>query len=556
MSRDKTAPKPRVLRKLGNLEKYQIGMHHCRYYTGTSVLCRYVIPRSVLETAAPGAACENLGAAAVARVLELAVASVVLEHPLLRVGLIGEATGDPSWVELDKINLADHIEWRFPETAADDAEAGRQRHKLVQEQLDTEFTDFEARPGWRVIASWLGRQRVDVLFVWNHAHLDGMSGRMFHGSLLRHLNSSGGSSSAAAPALQDGAHVLPVSTPKDRFPPAQDDVVVFPISAVFAAKEGWKEYRPASLTPRDERATLAHWVPRVQQQHGGGRPESRLRIIETSAADLGPLLRRCRDRGTTLTGLLHALALASLSLQLADGGGGGDREGLARGFAAVTAMNTRRFADEKVEQADGGAGNRRWRKKYPWFEPTGAMGNYVSSLTHKFFPPTVAEMRRAWAAAGGAPKGTLPGPLRELVWTAAVMARSDIDRRIEAGPKDDVMGVMRAVGNWNDFLKAKFKRARDASWLVTNIGVIDGGGAAEGEERWTVDDAEFHCGANIVGAALEISTVSVKGKGLKASICWQEGAIEEAIGEGFAANLEAWLRELAGDGNPTIPNGH
>ncbi|KAL8372280.1 hypothetical protein RB595_001865 [Gaeumannomyces hyphopodioides] len=548
MSRDKTTPKPRVLRKLGNLEKYQVGMHHGRYYTGTSVLCRYVIPRSVLETAAPEAGYENPEAAAVARVLELAVASVVLEQPLLRVGLLGEAASDPSWVELDSINLADHIEWRFPDTTADKAETGRQRHKLAREQLDTEFTDFETRPGWKVIASWLGRQRIDVLFVWNHAHMDGMSGKMFHGSLLRHLNS--GPAAGAAPALK-GGHVLAVSTPKDRFPPAQDDVVVFPVSAVFAAKEGWKEYRPVSLTPRDERATLAFWVPHVQE--GGGRPESRLRVIETPAAELGPLLRRCRDRGTTLTGLLHALALASLSLQLA----GGDKEELSRAFTAATAMNTRRFADDKVEQADGGAGNRKWRKKYPWFEPTGAMGNYVSCLSHKFFPQTVADMRREWAAvaAADAPLGTLPGPLRELVWTAAVMARGDIDRRIEAGPKDDLMGVMRVVGNWNDFLKAKYKRAREASWLVTNIGVIDGGEAAAEGERWTVDDAEFHLGADVLSAALEISAVSVKGKGLKTTICWQDGATEQAIGEGFAANLEAWLRELAGDGNPTIPNG-
>lgn len=522
------------------------------------MLCRYVIPRSVLETAAAEAGSANPEAAAVARVLELAVARVVLEHPLLRVGHVGEAASDPTWVELDSINLAEHIEWRFPNIggAADEAEEARQRHELVREQLDTEFTDFETRPGWRVVASWLGRQRVDVLFVWNHAHLDGMSGKMFHETLLRHLNSS---PDGAAPTLKDGGHVLAVSTPKDRFPPAQDDVVVFPVSAAFAAKEGWKEYRPGALTPRGERATLAFWAPHVQD--GGRRPLSQMRVVETPAAQLKLLLKRCRERGTTLTGLMHALALASLSLQLAGGG----KEELSRGFTASTAINSRRFADERLEQADGGAGNRKWRKKYPWFEPTSAMGNYVTSLTHKFLPQAVTDMRREWAAAGAAAAaaaghvapGTLPLPLRELVWTAAVMARSDIDRRIGAGPKDDIMGMMRVVGNWNDFLRAKFKKVRDASWIVTNIGVFDGGEAeaeAETEEvggRWTVDDAEFHLGADVVTAALEISAISVKGKGLKTTICWQDDAIDKAIGEGFAANLDAWLRELAGDGNPS-----
>ncbi|KLU92760.1 hypothetical protein MAPG_11662 [Magnaporthiopsis poae ATCC 64411] len=384
MSRGKAISKPRVLRKLGHLESYEVAMHHGRFYTGTAVLCRYVIPRSVLETAAAEAGSANPEAAAVGRVLELAVARVVLEHPLLRVGHVGEATNNPAWVELDSVNLAEHIEWRFPDigaTAADEAEEGRQRRELVEEQLDIEFTEFETRPGWRVVASWLGRQRVDVLF---------------------------------------------------------------------------------------------------------------------------------------------------------------------------------------LEHADGGAGNRKWRKKYPWFEPTSAMGNYVAVLTHRFFPETVTDMRREWAAAAAAAAapGTLPLALRELVWTAAVMARSDINRRLEAGPKDNIMGAMRVIGNWSDFLRAKFKRVRETAWVVTNIGVIDGGEAettADMEEdvggRWTVDDAEFHCSADVLTAVFEISVVSVKGKGLKTAICWPEGALDKAIGEGLADNIDAWLRELAEDGNPSMANG-
>ena len=56
----------------------------------------------------------------------------------------------------------------------------------VRLELDTNFADLGARPGWRIVVlQHAGNGVLDIVFTWNHAHTDGMGGKVFHDMLLK-----------------------------------------------------------------------------------------------------------------------------------------------------------------------------------------------------------------------------------------------------------------------------------------------------------------------------------------------------------------------------------
>ncbi|ELQ44323.1 hypothetical protein OOU_Y34scaffold00092g16, partial [Pyricularia oryzae Y34] len=133
-----------VIRPLGQLEQYQSALHHLDFYAGTSVACSYAGPdvSAILENSSAESD-EGVLPTWLAR----AVAGVVRQQPLLRVGLLGEDSRRPKWVELDKIELANHVKY-VTQTA--DQELQDSQDEFL---LDAKFENLETRPGWRMLAT-------------------------------------------------------------------------------------------------------------------------------------------------------------------------------------------------------------------------------------------------------------------------------------------------------------------------------------------------------------------------------------------------------------------
>ena len=496
-------------------------MHTLNLYRGTVVSCRYAVPRALSGPEARKQLRETF---------ESAIARAVLEHPLLQVGLVGAASRKPAWTRLESIDFRNHVDWKPVEDTAD---LEPLYQDTIQQHLDTEFTDLEARPGWRIaiLHRLPEAESLDVVYSWNHANHDGMGAKIFHQTLLRCLNEvNSGNGQKLVLGFQDRVLTLPASTIAERFTPTQHELVKFSTSTDYVLRGFCKESLPAVLTPK--RTTHAAWAPIQTSPY-----KTPFRTFSLDAEGLGRVLSRCRQHGTTLTGLFHALALVALAAQL-------DAHE-APGFEGGTALSMRRFLPSKPPS-------------YPWVEPDKTMGNFVSTMGHVFGKEVVASVRRLARDDDNSPLGE---DLEEVMWEVAATVRGEIENKIKTGVRNDIVGLIRFVTDWRTQLREMAQKPREHSWIVTNLGVLDGAappqpqseganGDGEGDSEsssryWSIDHAEFVLGSEVSAAALLISPIAVKGRDLVVAISWQDCVVETSFGDRFVANVERWIRHLA-----------
>lgn len=415
---------------------------------------------------------------------------------MLQVGQADEDSKRPSWIELDSIDLARHVEWRIV-TPSDDF--GTVFESTLQVQLDTRYNEIDSRPGFRItVIRQEHEPSMDVIFAWYHAHTDGMGARIFHETLLRKLNTP----VADSQLFTLTNRVLKLPGVAEKFPPAQERLAKYHVSPGYTITTAWKEFVTGAANP-------ATWAP-VQQKP----VTTAIRSFSLDDATLQRVLAMCRENGTTLTGLFNAVVLVSLAERL--------EKAKARSFAALTARNMR-----PSTPAD--------KARYPCAEPKGLVGNMVTVINHEFGAKEVACVRGTIsAAAGGDRFETLAG----TVWSVATRVRDEIRESVALGLKNNHVGLMSLVGDWRAFFKGKLEQPRETSWLVTNLGVFDG---AEGEKGWGVGRARFSLGADVTGPAIHICVVAVKGGELVVDVTWQECAVDIQVGEGVTADLKAWL---------------
>lgn len=486
-------------------EMYQSGMHNLRHYCGTIVTCRYVLPSSLtgLEMHKQ-----------VVRTFDRAVAQTVVQFPMLQVGLVGESSKKPAWVALPSLDLAYHIEWQV---LADSDNYQEKFQASLQYQLDTEFDHLETRPGWRLFMTRMETGGfVEVMFAWNHANCDGMSGKIFHQTLLKSLNYPDNSISS----LPNSTAISTVVSPGS-FPPAQEKLAKYPVTLRYALSEVWHTFGPSSFSSKA--MAMATWAPVHLHPF-----ETNTRSISIDHYTLARILGGCRKHETTLTGLLHAIVLVSLAAYLP--------KETASAFSSATAMDQRRFMTKEMKDP-----------KYAWLDPHKSIQNCVSSIYHTFDSHMVDDIRALsrvynW---GLQPVRVLEG----CIWSTAKTVREDIEKRLDLGLTNSVIGLMKLVRDWQEYHRDNEKKSRALSWLITNIGVIESepeseATPAEKGDSWVIDDAKFTLSSDVSGPFLLISSVSVKGGNLAIHVSWQEHADSNHIGAQLAKDLEAWFRVL------------
>ncbi|KAL9023369.1 MAG: hypothetical protein Q9196_007242, partial [Gyalolechia fulgens] len=130
-----------------------------------------------------------------------------------------------------------------------------------------------------------------------------------------------------------------------------------------------------------------------------------------------------------------------------------------------------------------------------------------------------------------------------------------IVRKLEAGLRNDLVGVFKYVTDWQRTMRDMAKKTRQFSWLVTNIGVLDGNTSTrsptdrdtnpDDRQRWSINRAQFGLSAEIPAAAMEFAAVSVAGRGMCVSANWPDCAVDAMLGERIMADLKRWLAQLA-----------
>ncbi|CCT65257.1 uncharacterized protein FFB20_11387 [Fusarium fujikuroi] len=492
-----SSPKPKsFIRRLGQIELCESALHNLDYYCSTALTCRYTLPPSLRGF-------DNQDR--VFRRFDQAIAQTVLRFPLLQVGLVGESTKKPAWVSLPSLDLADHVSW---DVRPESKEYERAFEANLGYQLDSKFESIETRPGWRICLMRTKTDNfVDVMYVWNHANHDGMGAKIFQKTLLQSLNYPTSSS-----LLRSGSRAITTSICKDSFPQPQEKLAKHNLSLGYACSEIWHGLCPSCFHSAESKA---RWAPIQADPY-----ITRFKAVDIDAITLKKLLGQCRENDTTLTGLIHGIVLACLSVDI--------NEGNTDAFQVATAIDHRKFLRKELRPS-----------KYASIDLDNSIQNCTASLSHLFDHEIVSDMR-AQARINNWPAQPI-GDLEPTIWKAAQQIRRDIEKRLDAGVNDNVVGLMKVVSDWHDYLESLGKRPRDLSWEVTNLGVIDGKTEDDG---FAMGRARFSLSGNVVGPAIQISMVSVKDGDLSVELSWQGLPEIHEVAQRLVQDMRAWLLYL------------
>ncbi|KAI1088984.1 hypothetical protein F5B19DRAFT_495825 [Rostrohypoxylon terebratum] len=524
--------KAKVIRPLGYVERFEAATHSLGLYCSSMVTCRYSI--STTLSAGPDG---NPGLREkLEQKVESAIAQVVLDHPPLRVGLRGEHERKPAFVELEAVDFRRHVEWRRLDRTLD---YELEFLELIRSRLNIKVPQPEGMPSWRILVLRVeGEPSLDVMFEWGHAHIDGMSAKVFHEDLLRNLNAD-----LAPEEFKNRVLTIPSSKRKD-LPPPLHALTRFPITPGYALTTLWDQLKPPQLATLSKSHLHASWAPIRLQPY-----VTQYRHFSIDNKTLQNILIACREHSTTLTGLLQSAIHVSLATRLS--------AEEARGFLSCTIINLRPLMGLPEAKSKG--------FQSLVTDPKKTMGNFMTSLDHEFDANWVANIREAAVSQAQRSKEgeredtegrnaaeTRIVALEPSIWEAAERIRAAIKKRLDGGTRNDIMGLMRFVPDYRALLKDWVKKPRGHSVVVTNLGVIDGGihdntsgdiGAiAEQGGRWTIERAIFSISPEAHGTALCVCPIAVKGKELYISCDWQDCAVNQALGEGVMADLESWLR--------------
>lgn len=433
-------------------------------------------------------------------IVEEAVARLVLRLGGLRVGITGEDTNQACFVQVPSMNIQDFIIWKTT-AAKSPGEYDEQVLHVIKTRLEQLWPDVASRPPWQLLVIQNEPTAsedivLDIVFAVHHALSDGKSTAVFHSELLQELNSP----PRPVPELMN--HLLHFSSPPI-LAPSQEDLVQPRISWRFFLKVLWSEFGPswAKPTPPPEPWTGKPITPEPHRLH--------LRLITIAPDIVTRLIAACRSHGTTLSGILHILLLASFARHVP--------EEVASSFAGETPISL-----------------------LPWAKlPHGVDMDLNSVLTD-----LNTGTKRVWEAATVA---SIRSRLRkadtnaeeELIWQLAATWRTEIKAKVDTLPNDDVVGMMQYISDFKKRWLDKLGKARDATWDLSNIGTIRGR-IADGEKLWSIKRSLFTQPVLVAGAAVGINVAGVDGGPINIVLSWQETIVEEVIVNGVAEDLQTW----------------
>ncbi|KAF5022502.1 hypothetical protein F66182_5474 [Fusarium sp. NRRL 66182] len=459
-----------TIRPLGPIEAYSSSRHPLGLYRCVAVTARY--------TLAPNAAPSDA-------VIFAALANLINAHPMLRVGITGEDTNYAHFTFIPELNLAELVEFRTVaesnyEKTLEDVQA------WCHDQL---WPSIEARPPWRIIVLRPGETPAfeDVILSFHHSLMDGTSSKQFHEQLLSELNAL-----PPSPSLQ-----AILSFPQcPSLPEPQDAILNYTSSLSFWATTLWESLSPSFLKP-----VRPIWAGKtIDYTHPH---KARVRGVDIPASTVASLLTSTRSHGTSITGLIHALVLASLSRRIPD----------APAFISSTPINMRPYMSHTANPAT-----------------KDSLRVCISSMTHHFSPLQVAAFRSSEA------------DIDTLIWDQARKVKAEIKQKAATLPADDANILLPSISDWASHWREKDGQPRDGSWELSNIGCLDIP-SAQGDKRG-ISRVLFTNGIMVAGEPMGISVASVPDGALTLGISWNEGVIEDEIMEGLAEDLEVYMKRL------------
>lgn len=449
--------------------------------------------------------------------VEIALARVIMRLGGLRVSIINENTSHASFVSVPSMDLRDFIEWETV-TEGSQAQFDARVLEVTKNRLEQLWPNVATRPPWKLLVvqnstkDW-GQVRLDMVFVTHHALADGKSTMVFHNEMLRELNYCPSDRGSGPPAeLKD--HILSFDQPPVLAPP-QQELIQFRISWLFFFKTLWKEFGPSWLKP----------TPPVEPWAGKAitlEPHRlNLRLISIEEEVVPKLVTACRAHGATLTAILHVLVLVSVARRVP--------AEVAPAFSSETPIGL-----------------------VPWAKlPPGSdvdltkMLSVLNTSSNKVWDAeTVADLRRRLSEED-------QGLEEDLVWPLAATWRAEMKTKLASLPNDDVCGLMDYVTDWQKRWEGKIGQQRDATWEVSNIGLIK----PKPEwgyhtlDVWDIRRSFFTQPAFLAGPGFGVNVTGVERGEVTLTLNWQGGVIDDTIVDSVVGDLSTWLGEFRVNGS-------
>ncbi|KAM7206552.1 Alcohol acetyltransferase domain containing protein [Naviculisporaceae sp. PSN 640] len=517
-------------------ERFNAALMDMHLYDNTIVACHYTIPPNLADPQHQDT---------LSRTWEAAVAKVVLAHPLLQAGIRKIKGKKPSFIRVDAIDLSKHIEWRMIDPKTEDY--GAVRNKIYTEELCRKYEDVESQPGWRmVILRGLAPNDMEVMFGFHHTLIDGMSAKIFHEDLVKALNSN---PDPQGKLVQN--HAFRTTATPFNTPPPQDTAVPFKntpgniASTLFYELTPQKVLTTLSASTRNFARRYKGWPPITPLDPKTMRPvtapiKTHFATFSVEKDVLANILANCRAEKITFTALLQVCVLVALVKEV-DGSQTGS---ILRGG---TVIDMRRYIKPNTKDMS-----------HPLRDPSRMIVNIVTRMAHSFGQAEdegdlLDRIRELNSSDDLSANWT---ELSKVIWTLSKRFRSEIQARLDLGAKNDTAGLMGFVPDWRQYLKETIAKPRYCTWIVSNIGVLEGGGGSETgsagqngqeEKRWSIRKAYFAASAEVTNGALAVTSVTVRGGELSVDFTWEVGVIEDRVGEEIARGVERLLRQVAGE---------
>ncbi|KAH7408765.1 alcohol acetyltransferase [Phaeosphaeria sp. MPI-PUGE-AT-0046c] len=400
-----------------------------------------------------------------------ALQAVVAEHTVLSAIPLDEEKSYPNvyFARLPTIDLRTCVEFRKrKEITPGDNEENEELKQMLTEEHSHNFKDnLGTKPFWRfiVLTSPGATSSFTAAWFFHHALADGTSATLFHNTFLKALNSQGATPSAEP--------IVP--SPNTPLPPFFEDQHPLPISWPFFLRTLAKIFFPSIFAKRPPTLWTGAPLPATLTN-----PSSHFQTLAFSTELTQSLAKLARRHTTSMTATLECIFATALFAHL---------------------------SKDKYDQliSSNPIAMRPFLKDVPDAQMTNAITSY--SYTH--------DRRGAGETSASA----------DFDWAETQNVKSVIADTLALKGRDNPIALLRYVSNIHEYLTSHMGKLRDASFEVSNIGVMK----APADGQWKLGRVVFSQCANPVGAAVGMGIVT-GGDGC-ASLCfyWGEGVDQELM---------------------------
>lgn len=424
-----------------------------------------------------------------------ALTDCLQQYPFLCVVLKKDSKNDDVYARASHVDLRHHfhtIDLQDSLLRSDTAKASEDgllagviEHLCNNVNL-TFFDTARALPGWRVdilpLKSNGERKRVFISFTYAHYVADGMSGIAFHKTLLQGLDRS------LRAGVQSTGTIVETTAGELACLPH------LPVSPMYLLAPALGLYLPSFLSkalglkPSVSGSDPETWVgTNTFLAEPGSNPPvtTAVEILSIDSYTLVAVLRACRKHHAKLTSLLNELIARCLSRHLSiHYSGFADKTS----FISATSINLRKAAGISDDN----------------------MGIFASA---SYTRHNIDHLSNEGDSI----------QIDDAFWSVVSQA-SDNMAKDSSKLKNQPVGLLNWVSNFDSWMQGQLGKSRDASWQLSNLMNFDGK-LDTGGDGVAVEKMLFCQPGHAVGEPLDFNVISTKGGDLMVCTGWQVGAV-------------------------------